>query len=168
VSDLSLRPLAEALGTSSRMLIYHFGTKERLLLEVVAAARARQYAMLEEWTAAGATLTEVMRSYWQWARQDASQPYLRLFFEVFGMAVQGRPGTDGVLEALSGDAMRLFGSLAQQDGADEASDELAMMAICMLRGALFQLLATGERDRLDGAMERFLHFLGAKSEPVKE
>ncbi len=32
---LSLRPLAAALGTSDRMLIYHFGTKDGLIVEVI-------------------------------------------------------------------------------------------------------------------------------------
>src|SRR5262245_21914444 len=63
-SDLSLRPLADALGTSSRMLIYHFGTKDQLLVEILQAARARQYAMLEAWVAEGRTLPELIRLYW--------------------------------------------------------------------------------------------------------
>jgi len=38
----SLTPLAEAAGTTARMLIYHFGTRERLLREVLDEARRRQ------------------------------------------------------------------------------------------------------------------------------
>jgi AcrR family transcriptional regulator len=38
---LSLRPLAAQLGTSDRMLIYHFGSKERLVGEVLARAQQR-------------------------------------------------------------------------------------------------------------------------------
>jgi len=34
-----LEPLAAAAGTSSRMLIYHFGTRDGLLREVLGAAR---------------------------------------------------------------------------------------------------------------------------------
>ena len=41
VGDLSLRSLAAALGTSHRMLIYHFGTRDALLVEVVRAVEER-------------------------------------------------------------------------------------------------------------------------------
>lgn len=34
--DLSLRPLARALGTSDRMLLYYFGTKERMIADALA------------------------------------------------------------------------------------------------------------------------------------
>lgn len=47
LADLSLRPLAAALGTSHRMLIFHFGSKEGLLVEVVRAVEAQQRALLE-------------------------------------------------------------------------------------------------------------------------
>ena len=41
LADLSLRPLAKALGTSTRMLLYDFGSKERLIHEILAEIRAR-------------------------------------------------------------------------------------------------------------------------------
>ncbi|WP_369028198.1 TetR/AcrR family transcriptional regulator, partial [Nocardia farcinica] len=39
LADLSLRPLAAELGTSSRMLIYYFETKENLLVQALATQR---------------------------------------------------------------------------------------------------------------------------------
>ncbi len=42
MGDISLRELAAALGTSHRMLIYHFGSKEGLFVEVVRASERRQ------------------------------------------------------------------------------------------------------------------------------
>src|SRR5579871_5379879 len=48
VGDLSLRPLAEGVGTSHRMLLYHFGSKEQLLVAVVDEVEARQRAVLAE------------------------------------------------------------------------------------------------------------------------
>src|SRR6478672_3033675 len=46
VGDLSLRGLAAALGTSHRMLSYHFGSREGLLIEVIRAVEAQQRAAL--------------------------------------------------------------------------------------------------------------------------
>src|SRR3712207_6897642 len=37
VATLSLRPLAAALGTSDRMLLYYFGSREQLLTAVLGA-----------------------------------------------------------------------------------------------------------------------------------
>ena len=42
LADLTLRPLAAALKTSPRMLLYFFGSKERLIAEVLAQSRMRQ------------------------------------------------------------------------------------------------------------------------------
>ena len=39
LGDLSLRKIAAAVGTSHRMLLYHFGSKNGLLLEVVPRSR---------------------------------------------------------------------------------------------------------------------------------
>ena len=43
---LSLRPLAAELGTSDRMLIYHFGTKEELVAAVLATSNNRSLAFI--------------------------------------------------------------------------------------------------------------------------
>jgi AcrR family transcriptional regulator len=42
LADLSLRPLATAIDTSPRMLLYFFGSKERLIAETLAHIRARE------------------------------------------------------------------------------------------------------------------------------
>jgi AcrR family transcriptional regulator len=41
-----LRPLAKALGTSPRMLLYDFGSKEQLIDEVLAQVRRREETLL--------------------------------------------------------------------------------------------------------------------------
>jgi AcrR family transcriptional regulator len=38
---LSLRPMAAAIGTSDRMLIYHLGSKEQLIVEILRCSTAR-------------------------------------------------------------------------------------------------------------------------------
>jgi AcrR family transcriptional regulator len=156
VSDLSLRPLAEALGTSSRMLIYHFATKDLLLVEVLKAARVRQYQMLDAWVAEGRSLPDIIRLYWSWATAESSRPYMRLFFEVFGMAVQSRPGTEEVLPALSRESVGLLGAVARRSMPDAAAAELARLSVATLRGLLFEWLCGDDVALLTAALERFL------------
>ena len=42
VSDLSLRPLAKAVGSSPRTLLYHFGSKEKMIDRVLSHIREQQ------------------------------------------------------------------------------------------------------------------------------
>ncbi|MGH3330798.1 MAG: TetR/AcrR family transcriptional regulator, partial [Nocardioidaceae bacterium] len=44
IAGLSLRPLAAALGTSDRMLVYHFGSKDALVAEVIERSNGRSIA----------------------------------------------------------------------------------------------------------------------------
>lgn len=46
IAGLSLRPLAAALGTSDRMLVYHFGNKDALVAEVIERSNDRSVAVV--------------------------------------------------------------------------------------------------------------------------
>ncbi len=46
IGDASLRSIATSIGTSHRMLIYHFGSREGLLAEVVRTVEAQQRDLL--------------------------------------------------------------------------------------------------------------------------
>src|SRR5215208_1472206 len=82
LADLSLRTLAAGLGTSHRMLIFHFGSKEGLLVEVVREVEARQRALLDEFRA-DPQLDPLgqMQAFWEHLMSPALWPYERLFFE---------------------------------------------------------------------------------------
>ena len=65
LGDVSLRTLAEAIGTSHRMLLFHFGSKEQLMVEVVRAVEADQRAIVDEIAADDRIdITERMREHW--------------------------------------------------------------------------------------------------------
>lgn len=149
VADLSLRPLAEELGTSPRMLIYHFGSKEQMLVEALKRSREAQFERLTVWSAKY-LLPEVMRRYWRWASSPEFEPYTRLFFEVVGLALQGKPGTEGVVPAIIEESMDLFCPRLVEVGCDSrfAREEVGL-AIATVRGLLIDVLATGDRERLD-------------------
>src|SRR5690349_23909914 len=82
LGDLSLRQLAAALGTSHRMLVYHFGSKQQLLDEVIRVVEARQREALAELSAdAHLSPVEQGRRLWQRLADPALWPHERLFFE---------------------------------------------------------------------------------------
>src|SRR5688500_17517384 len=47
LSDLSLRPLAAAIGSSPRVLLYLFGSKEGLIRDVLTVGREEQLTLVE-------------------------------------------------------------------------------------------------------------------------
>jgi AcrR family transcriptional regulator len=158
LSDLSLRELAAAIGTSHRMLIHHFGSKAGLWVEVIRAVEAEQRAALPEHLP-DLTLDPgaAMRAWWRHISDPSLWPNERLFFEVYGQALQGRPGTtellDGIVDSWLEPATQTYVALGLQPQDAEAR---ARLGIAVTRGLLLDLLATGERERVDAAMEQWI------------
>jgi AcrR family transcriptional regulator len=164
VSDLSLRELAAAIGTSHRMLIHHFGGREGLWVEVIRAVEERQRAALAEvLPEPGAGGGEVMRQWWRHISDPSLWPNERLFFELYGQALQGRPGTeallDGIVDAWIEPAAEGF--VAYGMSREEAVAQ-ARLGIAVSRGLLLDLLATGAREAVDAAMEAYIDLMERK------
>ncbi|AHH94640.1 TetR/AcrR family transcriptional regulator [Kutzneria viridogrisea] len=163
VGELSLRALAAELGTSHRMLIYHFGSREGLLVEVVRAVEQRQRELLAELD--GSTCTdpvELAREFWRRLSAPENWPHIRLFFEVYGQALQGRPGTTGLLEGIVDSWLAPSAELARALGVppDQALAN-ARLQVAVARGLLLDLVATGDRGAVDEAAEQFVAVLTA-------
>jgi AcrR family transcriptional regulator len=158
VGQLSLRGLAAALGTSHRMLIYHFGSREGLLIEVIRTVEAQQRAALAQMLDdPEAPPEETMRRMWRRVADPALWPNERLFFEVYAQALQGsphaRPLLDGIVDLWVDPIARL--AVAQGRPEAEARAE-ARLGVAVTRGLLLDLLATGDREAVDAAMERYI------------
>ncbi|MEO3929776.1 TetR/AcrR family transcriptional regulator [Micromonosporaceae bacterium B7E4] len=157
VSALSLRRLAADLGTSHRMLIYHFGSKEGLLVEVVREIESRQRAALASLDFDPVdSPADAIRSMWRRLADPALWPYERLFFELYGQAVQGYPGTTALLEGVVESWLDLNVELAARRGVPaELARTHARLGLAVIRGLLLDLLATGDRAGTDAALEAF-------------
>lgn len=157
-SDLSLREVAAAIGTSHRMLIYHFGSREGLLVAVVKTVEAAQRTFLAEF-AADPTVSpgDVMRRMWRRVADPALAPNVRLFFEIYGQALQQRPGTAGLLDDVVDSWVEPLVEYARQRGMDPETARIdARLSIAVSRGLLLDLVATGKRKEIDAAAERFI------------
>src|SRR5882757_6221606 len=86
IGDRSLRDIAEAVGTSHRMLLHHFGSRDELLLAIVEEVERRQMAVLESLPAKPADAIAAM---WADLRRPELRPFERLFFECYARGVQG-------------------------------------------------------------------------------
>jgi AcrR family transcriptional regulator len=158
ISDLSLRELAAAIGTSHRMLIHHFGSKEGLWVEVIRAVEERQRERLTEFVPdPERPAADAIRAWWRHISDPALWPNERLFFEVYGQALQGRPGTTGLLDGIVDDWLGPGTEYALALGMPEAEARAnARLGVAVTRGLLLDLLATGDREAVDAAMEAYI------------
>ena len=158
MSDVSLRQLASALGTSHRMLIYHFGSKQGLFVEVIRATELRQrQALADLIDEPGADLSDTARRFWRRLRSPERAGLERLFFEVYGQALQGRayavPLLDGVVDSWIESVVPAL--TAEGLSHDEARAE-ARLGLAVIRGLLLDVLATGDEAGVEEAFERYL------------
>jgi AcrR family transcriptional regulator len=158
IGDLTLRELAAAIGTSHRMLIYHFGSKEGFLIAVVRAVEEGQRSLFAT-LASDPDLTPVdaARRFWYGLAEPSLWPQERLFFELYVRALHGRPGTDGFLDGIVESWVAPIAESAVAHGvpADVARVD-ARLGVAVIRGLLLDLLATGDREGVDEALERYL------------
>jgi len=156
VADLSLRPLAERVGTSARLLIYHFESREALLAAALNKIRERVARALKAKAAQTrpTTLRALLLMFWEWAAEDANQPYFRVLFEVDGLYMFGalrlseasrREGGAVWLSLLEGAAARL-------PDAGKRGPERATLIMAALNGLLQDLLSTGDKRRTTAAL----------------
>lgn len=157
LAGLSLRPLAAALGTSTRMLLYDFGSKEKLISEILAEARRRLGELFTQNLDAGAlSRADTVRAIWAWLTTPEQAPYLRLFFQVHVDAI-ARPGAyaDGGRPLVT-DWLDFLGSPLRADRLDPAT---ATLLIGTVRGLLLDRLTTADPERTDRALDRFADLL---------
>jgi AcrR family transcriptional regulator len=154
ISDLSLRPLAAALGTQAPVLLHHFGSKEQLVVEILGCVRDRLRSLGR--SAEAENRRSGLGAIWTWISHPDQGPLMRLFFEAYGLALR-HP-----------DRYSDFIDHAIHDWLDEplaAIDDIsATLAIATVTGLVLDLLTTGDQMRVEDAMERFLLLLRAHAD----
>jgi AcrR family transcriptional regulator len=164
MTDLSLRRLAGELGTSHRMLIHHFGSKEGLWVAIVREVESRQRAAIPDLVPdPSASFAEATRAWWRHISDPSLWPNERLFFEVYGQGLHGRSPAVELLDGIVDSWVEPVAAMAVQAGlAPEVAVPFARLGVAVTRGLLLDLLATGDRDAVDAAMEHWI----ALNEPL--
>ena len=144
IGDRSLRDVAAAVGTSHRMLLHHFGSRNELLLAIVDEVERRQRALLPELPSGPAA---AMAAMWADLRRPELRPFERLFFECYARGVQGEQPfarmLPGAVEAWLVDA----------EAADPA---LVRLGLAVMRGLLLDLVGTEDDAGVDAAAQAFV------------
>lgn len=160
VAGLSLRPLALAVSSSPRVLLYYFASKEDLIVEILERARHRQQASLDRLKALRGSSRDVCRAAWRIISDRQTEPLYRLFFEVFGLALQNRDRFPGFLERAVGDWLSFLEKPALQQGyTSSQARSFATIVLAGFRGFLMDLCASGDRTRVGRAVEIWLEAL---------
>ena len=140
------------------MLLYHFGSKDGLLLAVVRAVEARTRARFAAIGAdAGGDTDELVRRMWDYVADPALADFERLFFALYGRALQGDASTLPVAASTTsrtGSTPTSRCRPAPGIPADVARVH-ARLGLAVTRGLLLDLLATGDRAGADAALEVF-------------
>jgi AcrR family transcriptional regulator len=153
LASLSLRPLAKALDTSARMLVYHFGSRDNLLTEILAGVREREDRRIQTWLRSGRqkrTLADFITWYWRRAASPAARPMLRLIFELYALALRQPADYRGVLESPLDYWRALQTSTGGGAGIDPA---ITTLIVATIRGLLLDVAATGDAKRTNAALK---------------
>jgi AcrR family transcriptional regulator len=161
LADMSLRPLAKAIGSSPRVLLFLFGSKEGLIRALLARMRENELRYLDEFRAVRGRpdgLVPAGHEVWSWLAAPSHRPLLALWVEGYARSLLGDPGPwadfgrDTVHDWLELLAERQ--PAARRDTPEAEAERTLLLAV--LRGAMLDLLATGDIDRVSSAVAHHL------------
>jgi AcrR family transcriptional regulator len=158
ISELSLRPLALQIGSSARLLIYHFGSRDGLIAAVMDEAHRRVQKSFGE-LMRGAGNKDILRKFWEWTTDKANSPYLRLMFEVQMLALQNPAAYARYLQGTSSSWLTLI-----ETALPASADRRARATLCaaVIDGLLLEFLSTGDLRRTSNALDIFGSMLRAR------
>jgi AcrR family transcriptional regulator len=160
VADLSLRPLAAAIGTKARMLIYHFGSRDALLAEAMSIVRQRiQHTFVATFQETEGSVNDMVVEFWKWAVSRSNERYLRLIFEVQGLALQNPDAYGGYMRGSLESWITVVTEKIDRKLPLARRRVLATLAIGVIDGLLLDYLSTGDLKRTTRAARTFArHF----------
>ena len=157
LTGVSLRPLAAAIGSSPRVLLFLFGSKDELVRALLARARADEIALLRRMPDGplSADLATTAMQVWGWLAADEHRGLLRLWTESYARSLLepdgpwadfARATVDEWLELLARSQQR-----RRRGTACAAAERTFVLAL--LRGALLDLIATSDTCRTTRAVQ---------------
>lgn len=160
LAQATLRPMASALDVSINRLVHHFGSKDELLTAALARALDQQIAVQHAWLLRSPRLTQVelYRKWWRWMNAaKCNLALVRLNYEaatletsVTGLAGEVRADQIGVWRH------DVEQRLVAEGMKPEVAAREASLVKATFTGLVMDLFATGDRRRLNNALDDFL------------
>lgn len=168
ITDLSLRPVAQALGVTHATLLRHFSSKDELIMCVLERIRTNLVAQLTadgELREAGSA-AELLRIAWRRLCEPKEQRQFLLLFELIGSkGLRPGDGRDLARSIVDESVAALAGRLGRDGWAPEEASALATMLLAQMRGLQLDLLLSSDRARADRAIELAAALLDRLAEP---
>ncbi|PAX07070.1 TetR family transcriptional regulator [Sphingomonas lenta] len=148
----SLRPLATAVGTSDRMLLYYFASKDELVAATLERVAGRLTVILDRAIPTGTRLPppELLLAIWSAVGSVELRPYMRLWLELAAASARGREPQRAIAAAITDGFVRWTGDHLFVDRRADRERACASL-LATVEGALF-LDAIGRRDLADMAV----------------
>ncbi len=161
LADMSLRPLAKAIGSSPRVLLFLFGSKEGLIRALLARMRENELRYLDEFRAVRGVpggLAPAGQEVWSWLAAPSHRALLALWVEGYARSLLGDPGPwAGFGRDTVRDWLELLAERQPAGRRDTpAAEAERTLLLAVLRGAMIDLLATGDIDRVNSAVAHHL------------
>ena len=157
LGDMSLRPMAAALGTSPNRLVHHFGSKQELLAAALAQATRIQEDVRDGWLRRHPDMSKTteLRKWWKWLNDSpANLALTRLGLEAATLEAT-HTGLSGDVRA---EQIGVWREQIEQKLISEGIPRTtavieASLLKGMFTGVIVDLMATGDRVRLTKALE---------------
>jgi AcrR family transcriptional regulator len=163
LAGLSLRPLAAAVRSSPRVLLFLFGSKEGLVRALLARARRDELELLGRLrrSTAADDLPVVAAEVWRWLAAEEHRALLTLWLEGYARSLVEPDGPwSEFARATVEDWLEVLAAAQPPQERDTAAGEAQRtIVLAVLRGALLDLLATGDAERTGAAVRRHLREL---------
>ena len=167
ISDLSLRELASQLDTSHRVLLYHFGSKEELISEVVQEVRHREKSHFVDSVVPNnqASTGQALTAFYDHNVSEAMRPYFHLFYEVWGIAQANPSAYEKFLEGIVSVWVDSLSEILLRAGYGyEDARTRATLVLAAMRGLQLDIFTTGEKERADRAFNALVSLIEAELE----
>ncbi|GAA3227278.1 TetR family transcriptional regulator [Oerskovia jenensis] len=158
LSGFTLRSLAPHLGTSARMLVHYFGTRDALLEAVLVEHRRRTIAALD--AVADTDPRVVARSAWAGMTDPAHTGHLTLMLQVLTTSLEeGSPHREIAQDAVTAWVVHVERLLVGTGRTPDAARVDATLLTSGFKGLLLDRLVTGDLSRTDAAAQRLVDLL---------
>ena len=158
IAGLSLRPLAKAVDSSPRVLLYYFGSKEKLLACAIQRLRERQRLGFDKLRQVHyENPSDACRAIWQQMCGPESLAWFRLSLETYTMALrQPRQFADFLSTSVEDWLEFLSQPLIAKGASPAGARQFATVVVAGFRGFLLDYYASRDRKRVHGAVEMWL------------
>ncbi|MFY9346045.1 MAG: TetR/AcrR family transcriptional regulator [Planctomycetota bacterium] len=163
VASASLRPMAAALGTSARILMFHFKSKEALLQETLEELQLRLRASFASMVDPGPRRVSPLKRFWLWAASPQNAPCLRLLYEAQIIAIQN-PTKYGHYLAESSANWLAMSLKAMSEPL--RSGPMARLCIAVFDGLMLEYLSTGNLRATTQALDHFIALARLPQDPA--